>query len=171
MKILRRIFIAIAILIGLVLIVALFVPNEFKSERQISINKSKEEVFDYIKYIKNQDNYGVWQLSDPKMKKSYKGEDGTVGFVYSWNSESMGEGSQKITKIKEGERLETELNFGFGEPAHAYFTTTSEGENKTKVVWGITGKSPYPWNIMSLFYDMGNDFDEGLKNLKKELEK
>jgi len=30
---------------------------------------------------------------------------------------------------------------------------------------------PYPTNIMNLFYDIGNDFEKGLAQLKIELEK
>jgi hypothetical protein len=41
--------------------------------------------------------------------------------------------------------------------------------NQTAVTWGITGKSPYPWNLMNLFMNMNKDFDQGLNNLKNVL--
>lgn len=171
MKILKKIVLALLILIAIVLIIALFVPKNFKSEKTIVINKPKNEVFEYIRYIKNQDNFGVWQLSDPDMKKTYEGTDGTVGFKYSWKSKKLSEGSQTITAIDEGNRVDSELDFGFGKPAKAYFIVKEKGQDQTEVTWGITGRTPYPFNIMSLFYDMGNDFRKGLENLKKELEK
>lgn len=172
MRILKKILIGLAAVIVLLLVIALFVPKEFKSEREIVINKPKQEVFDYLKYVKNQDNYGVWQLSDPGMKKTYTGTDGTVGFIYHWDGEKLGKGSQTITNITYGERIDTDLYFGFGdEKAHAYFITREAGADQTSVTWGIQGKTPYPWNLMSLFYDMGNDFEQGLANLKQELEK
>lgn len=171
MKIIKRIVIALLIIIAIPLIVALFVPRDFKSEKSIVINKPVTEVFDYVKHVKNQDNFGIWQLSDPDMKKSYEGTDGTVGFVYHWDSESMGKGSQKITAIEDGKRVDFELDFGFGDPAKAYFITREKSTDQTNVTWGITGRTPYPFNFMSLFYDMGNDFEQGLHNLKKELEK
>lgn len=171
MKILKWIGILLLGIIVLALIVAAFVPKEFTYERSIMINKPRAVVFDYVKYIKNQDNYGKWQLMDPGMKKAYEGTDGTVGFKYSWDSKELDKGSQTITKIVEGERIETSLDFGFGDPAHSYMITTDEGAGQTEVTWGISGKSPYPFNLMSLFYDMGKDFDTGLNNLKKVLEK
>lgn len=82
MKTLKKIVIVLLILIATPLIVALFVPNESNSEGQIVINKPKQEVFDYIKYVKNQDNFGKWQLSDPDMTTTEEGTDGTVGFKY-----------------------------------------------------------------------------------------
>jgi len=170
MKVLKKIALGILALIALILIVAALAPKEFTSERRIVINKPRAEVFEYIRQVKNQDNYGIWQLSDPGMKKSYEGTDGTVGFKYSWDSKKMGKGSQTITGIVEGERMDTELNFGFGDPAKAYFITKDAGPGQTSVVWGISGRSPFPFNIMNLFYDMGKDFDQGLKNLKGVLE-
>ncbi len=171
MKILKRILLVILSLVALLLIVALFVPKEFKSERSIIINKPRQEVFDYIRYIKNQDNFGVWQLSDPDLKKTYEGTDGTVGFKYTWDSKKLGKGSQKITGITEGERMDTELDFGFGDPAKSFFITQDEGPGQTKVTWGLAGRSPYPFNLMGLFFDVGDDFEKGLLNLQHVLDK
>ena len=45
----------------------------------------------------------------------------------------------------------------------------------TRVRWGFTGKMPIPMNVMLPFMNMeksiGNDFQEGLTNLKGILEK
>lgn len=170
MKFIKYFFLSILGIVVLLLLIALFVPKEFKTEREIVIQKPKQEVFDYIRYVKNQDNYGKWQLEDPEMVKTATGEDGTVGFVYAWKSKKMGDGKQTIIGVTEGERLDTELDFGFGEPAKSYIITSEVAPNETKVVWGMSGKSPYPFNLMTLFMDLGKDFDEGLYNLKTLLE-
>jgi len=172
MKILKRILIAIAIIIAIPLIVALFVPKESTSEGQIVINKPKQEVFDYIKYVKNQDNFGVWQLSDPNMKTTSEGEDGTEGFKYSWDSEKLGKGAQAITKIEEGERMESDMFFyDFDDtPSKAYFTVEEQASDQTLVKWGISWTTPYPWNLMGLFYNMDKDFNKGLEKLKEIVE-
>lgn len=168
MKILKKILIAVFIIIAIPLIIALFVPNESKSEGQIIINKPKEEVFNYIKYVKNQDNFGVWQLSDPEMKTSSEGEDGTVGFKYSWDSEKLGKGAQVITKIVENNSMESDMYFyDFDDtPNKAYISVQEESGNQTLVKWGISWNTPYPWNIMSLFMNMDKDFNKGLETLK-----
>ncbi len=170
MKTLKKILIVLLILIAIPFIVALFVSKEFKVEKEIVIDKPESEVFDYVKYIRNQDNYGVWQLSDPEAKITEEGTDGTVGYTYSWDGKKVGKGTQTITHIVENEKLETELDFGFGNPSQSYILTEEVAPNQTKVVWGISGKAPYPWNLMNLFYDMGKDFEGGLQNLKKILE-
>ena len=172
MKTLTKIIIVLLIVIAIPFIVALFVSREFNSEGEIVIHKPKQEVFDYVKYIKNQDNFGVWQLSDPDMKKTEEGEDGTVGFKYSWESEKLGKGKQVITAIVDGESMESDLFFlDFSDDANAsYITVEEKSANETLVKWGITGKTPYPWNLMNLFHSMDKDFDQGLENLKEILE-
>ncbi|MFA7445961.1 MAG: DinB family protein [Flavobacteriaceae bacterium] len=172
MKTLKKIVIVLLILLAIPLIVALFVPNESTSEGQVVINKPKQEVFDYIKYVKNQDNFGKWQLSDPDMTTTEEGEDGTVGFKYSWDSKELGKGAQVITNIVEGERMESDMFFyDFDDtPNPAYFTVEEQTPDQTLVKWGISWDTPYPWNIMSLFFNMDNDFNEGLQKLKEIVE-
>jgi hypothetical protein len=170
MKILRYILFGLIGLIALVLLVAAFLPKDFKAESSIVINKPKQEVFDYMRHIKNMDNYGVWNLSDPNMKKGYEGTDGTVGFKYSWDGKKAGKGTQTIKKIEDG-RIETELDFGFGDPAISHMIIEEVSPDQTKVTWGISGRSSWPMNLMSAIYDMNPMFQEGLGNLKNVLEK
>ena len=179
MKILKKILLFIVVIVAIALIAALFISKEMKAEREIVINKPKQQVFEYIKYVKNQDNYSKWNKMDPGMKKSYSGTDGTVGFSYSWDSEKgeVGKGSQTITAIKEGERMDCDLHFlkPFESKAKTYFATTAVNDSTTKVTWAFDSKMPYPFNLMKLFMNMekaiGDDFSTGLTNLKAVLEK
>lgn len=176
MKILKIILGGIVGLIALALIVALFVKKEYAVEREIVINKPKQEVFDFIKLIKNQDLYSVWNRRYPNKTTDYKGTDGTVGFVYAWNDkESVGE--QEITKITDGERIDMALRFKvpFEADDKAYMTTEALADGKTKVKWGFNGAMKYPMNLMLLFFNMedmlGKDLEKGLADLKVVLEK
>lgn len=179
MKILKKILIVIAIIIAIPLIIALFVEKDYAVEREITINKSKQEVFDYVKFLKNQDNFSKWATMDPNMKKTYRGTDGTVGFVSAWESddENVGVGEQEIKKIIEGERIDFELRFikPFEATEPAFMSTETVSENQTKVKWGFSGHMNYPMNIMMLFMDfekmIGDDLQTGLSNLKTVLEK
>jgi uncharacterized membrane protein len=179
MRILKKFLIGLAILIAIALIVALFVKKDYAVEREITINKPKQEVFNYIKLLKNQENYSKWATMDPNMKKSYRGTDGTVGFVSAWDSkiDSVGVGEQEIKKIVEGERVDFELRFikPFEATEPAFMTTEAVSENQTKVKWGFSGHMDYPMNLVMLFMDfekmIGDDLQTGLNNLKTVLEK
>ena len=176
-KMIIKILIVLAIIIAIPLIAALFIKNEYKVEREVVIDCNKHLVFDYIKFQKNQEQYNKWVMADPAMKKDYKGTDGTVGFAYAWESEKggVGKGEQVIKKIIDGERVETEIHFikpfeGIGITA---ITTEAAAEGRTKVKWGMSGRTKYPFNFMNLFTDniLGKDLDESLVNLKSIMEK
>ena len=179
MSILLTIIGIIAGIIILILIIALFVKKEYVIERQIDINQPKEKVFDYIKYIKHQDDYSVWNQIDPSMQKTYKGSDGTVGFAYAWDStnKKAGKGEQEIKSITAGERIDMEIHFikPFEGVSNAFMSATALSAGQTKVKWGIDGAMKYPMNFMMLFMNMenmlGNDIAKGLSNLKVILEK
>lgn len=175
MKFLKRVLFALITIIALVLVVALFVKKDYKVVRSVTIEKPKDQVFNYIKHLKNHNEFQVWSKLDPNIKNEFSGTDGTVGFIHSWEgNKKVGIGEQEITKIVEGKRIETELRFT--EPmestGQAYMTTETVDENNTEVTWGMTGKMNYPMNIMCLFMDsmIGKDLQEGLDNLKNVME-
>lgn len=178
MKIILRILLVLVSLIALILIVALFLKKEYAVEREITVDKPKTEVFEYVKFLKNQDNYSKWATMDPAMKKEFRGTDGTVGFVSAWDSEQddVGKGEQEIMKITDGERIDYELRFfePFETTDNAYMTTEAVNDSTTMVKWGFNGKMKYPMNLMLLFMDMedmlGGDLEQGLANLKGVLE-
>jgi hypothetical protein len=179
MKIIKIILISFIILIALVLIVALFIPKDYKLERSIVIQSPKDTVFNYIKHLKNQNEYSVWNKMDPNIKNKYTGIDGTVGFVSAWESEvkNVGIGSQTITKIIEGESMFTKLKFEkpFKAENNTEISAIALNNSNTKVSWSFNGSFAYPMNIMKLVFNMekmiGKDFEIGLQNMKVILEK
>ncbi len=179
MNILTIILFVIFVLIAFVLIISLFLKQEYAVEREIIINKPIIEVFNYLKILKNQDNFSKWATMDPEMKKFYRGTDGQVGFVSSWESlnKNVGKGEQEILKIIENEIIDYEIRFikPFKNIAAVYLITDLVTEHHTKVKWGFSSKMKYPMNFMLLFFNMekfiGKDFEIGLSNLKEILEK
>jgi len=178
MKVLRYILVVVFTIIVVMLIVAAFTESEYAVEREVTINKPLTEVFDYVKYLKNQDNFSIWASMDPDMKKTFLGTDGTVGFISAWESdnENVGKGEQEIMKITNNQRIDYELRFvePFEAKDDAYMTTTAIDSNQTLVKWGFEGSMNYPMNLMLLMMDMeemlGNDLQIGLDNLKEVLE-
>jgi hypothetical protein len=165
-------------LVIILLLIAAFVKKDYAVERSITLNLPKQFVYDYVKYLKNQNTFSVWAKIDPNMKVEYRGTDGTVGFVSAWDSpvKEAGKGEQEIIKMEEGKRIDYEIRFY--EPMkstdYAYMVFESVNDSTTKVAWGFFGKMKYPVNTMLLFMDMdkmlGKDLDGGLHNLKAILE-
>jgi hypothetical protein len=171
MKVLKVILVIIAILIAIPLLIALFVKKDYSVARSVIINKPPQEVYDYVKMLKNQDNFSKWNQMDSAMIKQYSGTDGTVGFVYAWDSEGKaGKGEQEIKGLIDGKQVDTEVRFKkpFESTAAGYFKTEPEGTGNTKLTWAMSGHSPYPLNFMNLFVPglLGGDIDNSLARLK-----
>lgn len=165
-------------LIAIVCILGLVAPNDFAVERKVVINKPKDQVFEFVKYLKNQDLYSSWARKDPAMKREFRGTDGEAGAVSGWEgNKEVGKGEQEIRQITPGERIDFELRFKkpFEATNKAYMITEAAGTNQTLVKWGFSGRMPFPMNAMMLFVNMdkqaGKDFEIGLANLKELLEK
>jgi hypothetical protein len=177
-KILKIVGIVIAAIIVIPLLVALFVNKNYGVEREIVINQPKQMVFDYVVLLKNQNKFSVWAKIDPNMKTSFKGTDGAVGFISSWESENKnaGKGEQEIKKITGTDRIDYEIRFKepYESTDNAYLTLTAVSENQTKVKWGFKGRMGYPMNLFLLFMNMekmlGGDLENGLINLRNILE-
>ncbi len=175
---LKKLSIIVAVIIAIPFFAALFIKQEYSVVTSVEINRPVAEVFDYVKYLKNQDKFSVWAQIDPSMEKTYQGVDGTVGFVSAWRSdnEEVGVGEQEIIKIDEGKRIDFELRFiaPFEATEPAYMTTEAVGNETTKVSWGFHGSMNYPMNLMFLFIDfetmIEKDLSQGLMNLKSLLE-
>lgn len=134
MKILKGILFFVLGLIAIVLIGGLLAPKEFGGKSEIIINQPKETVYNYIKFLNNQEKYGTWHKKDPNMKTFYEGTDGTVGYTYRWESEKfmVGNGKQIITQLVEGERMESDLFFeGSDDPAKSVISLSEQGPDKT----------------------------------------
>ena len=171
--------IVVYIIVGIIvlfLLAGLVISKDMAVTKEIVINRPKADVFNYIKYLKNQQNYSKWASLDPDMKNEFRGTDGAPGFVNAWEgNKKVGKGEQEILAVSDG-RLDTELRFEkpFRSIAKATMTTEAAGDNATKVAWGFKSKMNYPMNVMKLFMNMnemiGKDFTIGLNNLKRVME-
>ncbi|MBW4891793.1 SRPBCC family protein [Mucilaginibacter sp. HMF5004] len=165
--------------IAIPFILALFGADGFTIESDIIINKPKNEVFDYIKLLKNQDNYSKWVMTDPGMKKEFTGTDGNVGFIYAWESENkqVGQGAQEIIKITEGESIDNEVRFikPFTGTSYTTMETMAITPNQTSVKWIFKGTKNYMMKVMHILFNLQKvlkkDMDTSLNTLKTVLEK
>ena len=176
MNVIIIILLALAGFITLLLLIALITKKEFSLEKQVVINKPKNEVFNYLKLIRNQEKYSVWVMKDPAIKIVYTGTDGTAGFTSSWksNDKNVGVGEQEIKEITEGESMKVEIRFKKPfEGTNIAVTTVEEVEkDQTKVSSFFYGKSKFPMNIMNLMMDklVGKAMQQNLMNMKNILE-
>ncbi|WP_179022574.1 SRPBCC family protein [Winogradskyella forsetii] len=164
-------------IIVLIVFLAFIAPKTYNVSRSITMNKPIANVFNYLKYIKNQDDWSPWKKKDANMKQEFTGVDGEVGFVSKWEgNKAVGTGEQEIISITENKSVNSQLRFfkPWKSQSDAYLTVKEIDTNTTKVVWGFSGENKPPSNIFFLFFNMdktvGKDFEEGLVDLKYILE-
>ena len=176
MNILITILLALAGIIALLLLIALFMKREHYVNREIIINAPRQKVFDYVKLLKNQDEFNKHAMAGPDRKREFKGTDGTVGYIYAWSGDkNAGVGEKEIKNIIEGKKIEMEIRFvkPMAATASIIMETESLPDNQTKVSWSNAGTLKYPLNIMIPMMEkhVAKDMDSSLSTLKNILEK
>lgn len=170
----KKILIAIAIILGLALIAAAVMPKIFGYEDAIVINASPSQVWKHTGSLKGMDAWSPWMAKDGNIKKTWEGENGTIGSSNCWDSKvkEVGAGCQTVVEIEENKLFVTELNFTKPNEGRGKGYTYLEDEGQgTKVTWGFESKIPWPFNLLILTFDMetqmGEDWSNGLKKLKE----
>lgn len=176
MNILITVLLIIAGIIAILLIIALFTKKGYHIQRVIVINAPLQKVFDYLKKLKNWDNFNERATADTNRKIEFKGKDGTAGFIYAWSgNKKVGEGEKEIKFIDEGKKIETEIRFvkPFVAIGYTNMATDPISENQTKVTFSNASTLTYPLNILLLIVEKGiaKDMDISLASLKNILEK
>jgi uncharacterized protein YndB with AHSA1/START domain len=179
MKINRWLALILGIVAGfLVLFLALAAlqPAEVTLERSIVIARPPAEVHAFVDDYKNFPSWNPWQKLDPNMKLTYREKTVGVGAGYGWvGNNEAGTGSMETLASTPGQSISQAVHFvkPFESESTAHFTFTPEGAG-TKVTWAFACPLPYPMMRFAggMIKDgVGKDYDEGLANLKRVLEK
>jgi hypothetical protein len=145
-------------------------------DKSTDIRRNISDVFTYLKLTRNQDNFSVWNQADPGMKKSFSGTDGTVGFVYKWDSQvkNVGAGEQETKVLVHDKSIEWEVRFErpMKNVAKAIFLLDKKADDLTSVTWVFDSPSKFPYSLFMPFFKkvLGKDLEKGLVALKSQLE-
>jgi hypothetical protein len=144
--------------------------------KSVVINRPANEIFEYLRFVKNQDEFSVWNMRDPEQKVSTQGTDGQPGFIYSWDSKdkSVGAGSQELINLVDGQKIEYELRFErpMKNTSQSFFTINPVSPVQTEVSWNFHGPSKFPMSLFKGIFQkmLGKDMSQSLQNLKEKLE-
>lgn len=168
------------IIIGLITFVAFlhaWSKKDYDVSRTVMIKRPKAEVYGYIRQLQKQPTWVPWLLNDPGSVLKFKGEDGKEGAAAYWKGSNKVEAIQKLTKVRDGKILESQLLFlrPYKSMSLNYMAVKEVEAGRTKLVWGLKGVHRFPASVIMLFYGMdraiGKDFETGLHNLKTILER
>ena len=174
MKILLKLVGGLAGLVLLLVAVAFFLPRQYRIERSVVINARPDTVLAQVAVLPAWKAWSAWHERDPQMKLAYSAQTTGAGAWATWESKNEGNGKMTIT-----EQTPTRVVYHLEFPDQGFQSTgsmalTAEG-GATRVVWadaGDLGMNPMNrW--FGLFLDklLGPDFERGLSNLKRHIER
>lgn len=173
----RKVGIAIAVILGLFLIYVAFMKPQYSITRKITIKQPAEVIFPYINNAKLMQQWAPWQEMDPNMVMSYSGPEAGTGAVSSWESKGqMGTGSATVTESVTNILVRTKLEYTkpYVMKQEAIMAIQDTGDESI-VSWSVTGENNFIGRLFCVFMDMdkvvGGTFEKGLNQLKANLEK
>lgn len=169
---LKKILIAVVLLVIVFVIVIATRPADFRIVRSTTIAAPASVVFPHVNDLHKWDAWSPWAKRDPAMKQTHEGSAAGVGAIYFWTgNKEVGEGRMTILESRADELIRLKLEFikPFAAVNTTEFTFKSEA-NQTTVTWDMTGKNNFMSKAVCLFMNMdkmvGGDFEKGLASLK-----
>ncbi|MEM1263161.1 MAG: SRPBCC family protein [Pseudomonadota bacterium] len=172
MKWVRRLVVALAVLLAVALIYAYTLPAATRVERTIVIDRPAATVFAQLNDFHQFNRWSPWyDLAPDETRYTFSGPRRGVGAVMHWESTnpSVGKGTQTITASEPPKSLETALEFDdFGENTAGFDLKPVDGG--TEVTWFLAQEHGYD-PASRLFGSMldrfvGPDYERGLAKLK-----
>jgi len=173
----RKIAIAIVVLIAGLLLYAATKPDSFRVERTASIKAPPERIFPLIEDFKRWDAWSPWEKKDPAMKRTFGVTTSGKGARYAWQGNGeVGKGSMEIAESSPPSRLTIKLDFIEPFEGHNIVDFTLEPRGgSTIVTWAMHGPMPFVSKVLSVFCNMdsmiGKEFEAGLASLRAAAEK
>ncbi|HRH11786.1 MAG TPA: GyrI-like domain-containing protein [Bacteroidia bacterium] len=167
----KKIGIAIVVLIIIYFILAIAGPSNVKVERSITINRSSSVIKPFLTDLKVfHDKWSPWTEKDPTAAVVYSGVAGEVGHQFTWSSKNdeVGTGTLAIAGFN-GDSVLQKLTFEGMDDTKVYYVVKDNNGN-SEVIWGMQMSAPFLFRPMMLFMNMdkmiGPDYESGLLKLK-----
>jgi effector-binding domain-containing protein len=142
-------------------------------QRSGQIDASTDRVFEAVADFGTWTRWSPWLCVDPDAQVDITPHAASVGSVYSWKGELVGEGEIEHLRLVPGQLIEEQLRFvkPFRSQAYVTFGLEPAGEG-TKITWTMEGSLPWFlfWMRGQMERFVGMDYERGLKMLKEWIE-
>jgi uncharacterized protein YndB with AHSA1/START domain len=177
MKVVKWLIGAVALLLGIFILITFFLPREYEVERSVEIAAPAELVFSQVVDLEVWQEWNPWNEMDPDMLIEYGELSSGPGASYTWKSDVAGDGGMKIIKVEAMEHVRYELTFEGYEENPAYsslYITSGEDPTTSTVRWTFEGNvgDSFFGRWMSVMVDkfIGPSYEKGLASLKERCE-
>jgi hypothetical protein len=174
MKSIKKLGIAVLIIVIVISLAGMFLPSTIKIERSIRIKAPVNIVFDQVNILKNWETWSPWKQSDPTVKLLYNDIAEGDGASFSWSGVNSDKGTLLITHSIPDSLVIILLEFKDQGSANVRFNF-EESVGEVKVNWlfeNEVGNNP----LKRFFWSIGKktiqeSIDKGLNNIKEKVEK
>ena len=172
---LKKILIAFATLVGLLLVIGFALPSRFRVERSTTIQAPPEAIYPYVANLQRWQEWAPWSAKKyPDSQWMFGGPEAGVGAVHSWSGGRVGNGTLSLTEADPKTGVAYEMSVEHGRYLlHGRISFAPEGQG-TRVTWvdeGDVGGSPLAHYLVPFIRSrLGRYFEEGLANLGKKVE-
>lgn len=172
---LKKILIAFAALVALVLVIGLVLPSKYRVERSTTIQAPAEAVYASVANLKRWQDWAPWNAGKyPGNQWMFGGPEVGVGAVHSWSGEDVGTGTLSLTQAdpKTGVAYDMSLEHGrYVMHGRISFEPAGSGTRVTWVDEGDLGGNPLMHYLrFPLQSRLGRDLEQALAQLKKQVE-
>jgi hypothetical protein len=169
---LRKILIALAVLVALFIVVVAMQPSEFHVERTATIAAPQADVFARVNDLHKWDAWSPWAKLDPDAKMSFEGPEAGQGAAMSWaGNDNVGEGKMTIVESRPNDAVKLKVDFikPFEGTSNSDFAFKPEGQ-ATTVTWAMSAHHNFMEKAFCLVMNgkkmIGDDMEKGLAQLK-----
>ena len=168
----RRIMLAVGLLLIVAIVAAYLLPRHVRVERTATIAARQATLFTAPNSFTHFNKWSPWFELDPQANNTYEGPGAGIGAKLSWGEtrRNWGRGVKSITASAPYATVAADVDFGQGgSPAKQVYALGADGAG-TRVPWSMDvdlGMNPIG-RYMGLGFDgmIGRDFDKGLALLK-----
>jgi hypothetical protein len=173
-----EILISLAIVAGLFLLVAIFLPSQRNLQETVETNRRMTIVYDTLNSLRRFDDWNPLVLRDPKVQLKFSGPDAGVGarMDYSSDNAQIGDGSWEIVESVPNELIVYKLeNNDRGTDKTMRFELKPTGRSGRNVEIRQKYHVSYGWNILGRYAglyvsrNVGDDMAMGMNRLANML--
>ena len=169
----KKILIVLSIALAAFLACVATRPDTYQVSRSIQTTAQPARIYLLVNDFHNFPNWSPWQRLDPAMQISFGGPPAGVGATYAWQG-NKDAGKGQMTIIESIPNRKVGIDLVFIDPFASRARTDIDIEPTdvgSKITWTMRGEHNFVSKLMSMFTPMdaliGNDFEEGLRNLKR----
>jgi hypothetical protein len=171
----KRVLIAVGAVLGVVLVVGMFLPHEYRLQRTRTIRADRARIHELTNHLARWKEWAWWEQGNATMRRYLTGKARGVGATQTWISD-VDDGRVLITKSDPDVGVEYDIVFvkeGHESLSRGAMTYAPRGE-ATEVTWTFDGVMDVPvvggWMARFAGSTVGPKMDEGLSAIAAKVE-